>query len=40
MVMREGVFRVFHVGAINEILEEKKVSRTPLDNCEKARPVA
>jgi hypothetical protein len=34
-VHERGIFRVFHVGAIDEILEKKEVSWTALDNCQK-----
>ena len=37
-VHERGVFRVFYVGAIDEILKKKKVSRTTLDDCEKPVP--
>ena len=32
------ILRVFHVDTIHEVLQEEKISRTSLDNCEKPVP--
>jgi len=37
-VHERGIFGIFYVGAIDEILKKKEVSWTTLDNCEKPVP--
>jgi hypothetical protein len=37
-VRERGIFRIFYVGVIDEILKEEEVPWTTLNNCEKPVP--